>query len=472
MSPDVLTNCSYAYDFLRFLHSSPTPYHVVNNIKNTLISAGFEELKERDPFEEQVEPGKMYFITRNTSSLIAFSIGKEWRPGGPIALAGAHTDSPTLRIKPISKRISEKYLQVGVETYGGGIWHTWFDRDLGMAGRVMVAEANGLLKQYLVDIDDPVLRIPSLAIHLDREMNQKLEFDKEAQLLPILGEKSSNEDSKSEEILINELSRHHKDLLALIAQKLSININQIRDFEIILRDTQPPCFGGVNKEYIFSGKLDDQDMCFCILHGFLESFQCKTLVNADTSIKIISFFDHEEIGSISAHGAQSTFLPLILRRLFNTPIAKKYGDLSSFEQSIARSLLVSADMSHAVHPNYASKHESMHKPKINKGLVLKINANQRYATDAPGILILREVAKKVQANLQLFVTSNSIPSGSTIGPGLSASLGIRTIDVGNPQLSMHSIREMAGTADINNAILFFKSYFENYASIQKQIMVD
>lgn len=336
----------------------------------------------------------------------------------------------------------------------------------------MVEEENGIFKQHLVDIDRPILRIPSLAIHLNREVNQKFEFDNETQLLPILGSQLYQKDQKDKSGTIDQFSIHHGELLTLISQKLGVDAHQIRDFELLLRDVQPPCFGGLNNEYIFSGRLDDQDMCFCILHGFLESFRCKESTNSDSIIKVVSFFDHEEVGSVSSQGAESTFLPSLLKRLFNIQVAQKCENPSGFEQSIAKSLFISADMAHGLHPNYPSKHEHEHKVKINGGLVLKVNANQRYATNAPGILILREIAKIVHANLQLFVIPNTLPSGSTIGPALSASLGIRTIDVGNPQLSMHSIREMGGTADINNAIIFFKSFFENYATIEKLVTVD
>ncbi|CCJ30723.1 unnamed protein product [Pneumocystis jirovecii] len=288
------------------------------------------------------------------------------------------------------------------------------------------------------------MRISTLAIHLDREVNQKFEFNKETQLLPIMGLESRKQ-LKDQEDLTNTTLRHHHELLDLIARELDIEKHQIMDIELILKDVQPACIGGINEEFIFSGRLDDQAMCYSILQGFLESFESRKDSEPDSIIRLMALFDHEEVGSVSAHGAESTFLPSVIKRLFNSKLAQKYDNSISFEQTISKSLLISADMvGHAIHPNYSSKHESNHKPKLNQGLVLKINSNQRYATNSPGIVFALKVAKKAHVNLQFFVNSNTMPSGSTIGPLLSASLGIRTVDIGIPQLSMHSIREMAG----------------------------
>ncbi|KAG4304515.1 hypothetical protein PORY_002225 [Pneumocystis oryctolagi] len=467
---------SYISDFIDFLNNSPTPFHVVKTVCKYLSFAGFIELKETECWSECIKPGNKYYVTRNTSSIIAFSIGEDWKPGNPIALSCAHVDSPSLKIKPISKKTFEGYLQVGIETYGGGIWHSWFDRDLGVAGRVMVQEKDGSIKQCLIDIRKPLMRIPTLAIHLDREVNQKFEFNKETQFLPILGlESQKNRKCRCAD---DSDSRHHNELLDFISRELKIEKEQIIDFELMLRDTQPACIGGINEEFVFSGRLDDQTMCYSILRGFLESLAQEDKSCFNSIIKLIALFDHEEVGSVSAHGAESTFLPSILKRLFSTQLAKQFCDPISLEQSLSKSFLISADMGHALHPNYYSKYESNHKPKLNKGLVLKINSNQRYATNSPGIALVHEIARRANTNIQFFVNDNTIISGSTIGPLLSKSLGIRAVDVGLPQLSMHSIREMASNPnllcieDVNSSILFFKSYYENYADIQKKITVD
>ncbi|KAG5518892.1 hypothetical protein PMAC_002423 [Pneumocystis sp. 'macacae'] len=457
----------YINDFVKFLNSSPTPFHVVNTVSKYLSYSGFNELKESECWERDIEIENKYYITRNSTSIIAFSIGKDWKPGNPIALSGAHVDSPSLKIKPVSKKMSEGYIQVGIETYGGGIWHSWFDRDLGLAGRVIFQGKDGNIRDHLIDIQRPLMRISTLAIHLDREVNQKFEFNKETQLLPIMGLESSRKQSKDQEDITNTTLRHHCELLDLIARELNIE-----NIDLILKDVQPACIGGINEEFIFSGRLDDQAMCYSILQGFLESFESRKNSESDSIIRLMVLFDHEEVGSVSAHGAESTFLPSVIKRLFNSKLTQKYDNLISFEQTISKSLLMSADMGHAIHPNYSSKHESNHKPKLNHGLVLKINSNQRYATSSPGIVFALEVAKKAHVNLQFFVNANTMPSGSTIGPLLSASLGIRTVDIGIPQLSMHSIREMAGIDDISSSILFFKSYYENYSVIQRTMMID
>jgi aspartyl aminopeptidase len=425
-------------------------------------------------------------------------------------MVGAHTDSPCLRIKPVSKKSSDGFLQVGVETYGGGIWHTWFDRDLSIAGRVMVQEKNGVVKSRLVKLDKPILRIPTLAIHLERK--EVFGFNKESQLYPIAGlvaaelnrqgktggqdEKDSVEESSSTpyEPLAAPTARHHTYVVELIAEAADCEPSEIVDFEILLYDTQKSCLGGLNDEFVFSARLDNLDMSFCAIEGLVMSLKNRSL-KSDPTIRLIALFDHEEIGSRTAQGADSNMLPAVLRRLSVVPEGsttkngswENIGATDAHEQTLSRSFLVSADMAHSVHPNYPAKYEASHRPEMNKGVVIKINANARYATNSPGIVLLREAAKRAKpaggyackpdaeeggVPLQLFVVRNDSSCGSTIGPMLSAALGARTIDVGNPQLSMHSIRETGGTYDIEHAINLFDSFFEHFGELEKKISVE
>ncbi|CCC13957.1 hypothetical protein SMACR_08078 [Sordaria macrospora] len=482
-----------AYGFLDFVNASPTPYHAVATSAALFEKAGFKLIRERDNWASVVQPGGKYYLTRNGSSIVAFAVGGKWKPGNPIGMIGAHTDSPCLRVKPASKKSAHGFQQVGVELYGGGLWHTWFDRDLSVAGRVLVKDADGNFVQKLVKVDKPILRVPTLAIHLHRQSN--FDPNKEDELLPILGlvEKELNKPAEAApesatgeaeteadfQPLKAMTDRHHSQFLSVVASAADISsVSDIVDFELILYDTQPSCLGGLNDEFIFSARLDNLNMTYCSVMGLINSVEGTTALENDTSIRLISCFDHEEIGSLSAHGADSNLLPAILRRLSvipslnadsteTTPISE-----TAFEQTLATSFLVSADMAHSVHPNYAGKYETNHRPEMNKGTVIKVNANQRYATNSPGIVLLQEVAKKAKVPLQVFVVRNDSPCGSTIGPMLSAKLGVRTLDLGNPQLSMHSIRETGGSWDVEHAIGLFKGFLEMYGELEGKIFID
>lgn len=400
-------------------------------------------------------------------------------------MIGAHTDSPCLRVKPISSKAGEGFIEVGVECYGGGLWHTWFDRDLSIAGRVIVKTKAGQITQQLVKIDRPILRIPTLAIHLDRQ--EKFEFNKETQLFPIAGlvaaelnrrhkaedgEKVDTQEGDGKDFSpLKALSaRHHPYLVDVIAKEAHVDPASILDFEMLLYDTQKSCVGGLNEELIFSPRLDNQEMSFCATEGLIQSVSDPEALGDETSIRLIALFDHEEIGSNTAQGADSNVLPTILRRL--SVLNAQVPETTTYEESLSSSFLISADMAHSVNPNYAAKYETDHKPEMNKGTVIKINANARYATNSPGIALLQEVAQRARTPLQLFVVRNDSSCGSTIGPMLSAALGTRTLDLGNAQLSMHSIRETGGVYDVDYAIRLFKGFFEHYTSIEKNITID
>ena len=438
---------------------------------------------------------------------MAFAVGKKWKAGNPIAMIGAHTDSPTLRLKPVSKKTNAGFLQIGVETYGGGIWHTWFDRDLSIAGRVMVREGENFV-QKLVKVDRPIVRIPTLAIHLHRATN--FDPNKETELFPITGlvaaelnrtgQKEYKEESKEGEFnpLSEMTARHHPAVLEIIADHAGCSVGDIVDFELVLYDTQPAQIGGLNNELIYSARLDNLNMTYCSVMSLIESLKDDNVLEDETSIRLVTCFDHEEIGSTTAQGAASNLLPAILRRLSVLPSSSDSASEASYdkvrrnsevesntaiEQTLATSFLISADMAHSVNPNYTEKYEKDHRPEMNKGTVIKINANARYATSSPGIVLLQEVARLAKPSadskagekgvpLQLFVVRNDSSCGSTIGPMLSAALGTRTLDLGNPQLSMHSIRECGGVYDVEHAIRLFESFFENFSKLESKILVD
>ncbi|KAK6601467.1 aspartyl aminopeptidase (zinc I metalloprotease) [Botrytis cinerea] len=495
-----------AHDFLDFLNASPGPYHAVHSAIQRLSKAGFTEIKERDNWSTSLQPGGKYYLTRNASSIVAFAIGKKWKAGNPIAMIGAHTDSPTLRIKPVSKKQASGFIQVGVETYGVASGHR--------AGRAMVKDGDGNFVQKLVKIDRPILRIPTLAIHLNRATS--FDPNKETELFPIAGlvaaelnrtGASENGPTPSEESKDSDeykplqamTARHHPYIVELIAKNVGVGIDDIVDFEMILYDTQKACLGGLNNELIYSGRLDNLGMTYCSVEGLIESVKDSAALDDESSIRLITCFDHEEIGSTSAHGAASNLLPAVLRRLSVIPASTAGPGSSSsydmvhresdveiataYEQTLASSFLISADMAHSIHPNYAQKYEQDHRPEMNKGTVIKINANQRYATNSPGIVLLQEVARKAKPSadskdgksgvpLQLFVVRNDSSCGSTIGPMLSAALGTRTLDLGNPMLSMHSIRECGGAFDVEHGIRLFESFFNHFSHLEGKILVD
>ncbi|USW57782.1 Putative peptidase M18 [Septoria linicola] len=504
-------------DFVDFLNASPTPFHAVRSAKERLEKAGFKAIRERDSWNATLQPGGKYYLTRNTSTIVAFAIGTEWKPGNPISMVGAHTDSPCLRIKPISKRSAEGFLQVGVETYGGGMWHSWFDRDLGVAGRVMVKGKDGIVEQKLVRIHKPIARIPNLAVHFGGY--EPFTFNKETQLFPVLGlisaelnrsgktkdelKKEADEEEKAAgfEPLKTATQRHHPYLISLIAKEAGVEAQEVLDFELVLYDMQPSTIGGINDEFIFSARLDNLGMTYCAVEGLIQSVESASALKGDPTIRLIACFDHEEIGSQSAQGADSNMLPSVIRRLSVLPASttdseKSYDKVSNgdsadtstaYEQTLSTSFLISADMAHSVNPNYGGNYESEHRPHMNEGTVIKINANVRYATNSPGIVLLQECAKRAKATswqlpeaktkdggvpLQLFVVRNDSRCGSTIGPMLSAALGTRTIDVGNPQLSMHSIRETGGAYDAEHGVNLFDSFFEHFGELEGKILVD
>ena len=411
------------------MNASPTPFHAVQNARLLLMKAGFTELSERENWTKSVEPGKSYYTTRNGSSIIAFGIGGKWKPGNGIGIVGAHTDSPCLKVKPVSKKFTEGYMAVGVETYGGGIWHTWFDRDLSLAGRVVVMagsssskgeQQNKRFESKLVKIDKPILRIPTLAIHLDPSANEKLEFNKETNFQPIVARAAEALNDKGVESTSSLSSsaeqRHHPEVLELIRKELKLeSISDIRDFELCLYDTQKSCLGGLNDEFLFSPRLDNLNMSFCAIKGIIESQD----LPEDESIRMISLFDHEEIGSLTAQGADSNFIITVITRLSHLG-DRGANSPSAFEETLAKSVLLSADMAHAVNPNYANKYEASHKPVINGGPVIKINANARYATNSPGVVVVEECARLANIPIQRFVVRNDSRCGSTIGKRASS----------------------------------------------------
>ncbi|EKX51447.1 hypothetical protein GUITHDRAFT_84989 [Guillardia theta CCMP2712] len=444
-----------------FLRASPTPYQMVETASNMLVRAGFKRLPEDDVWKLQGQaaaPGK-YFYIRAASTIVAFAVSAAMEKGSGYKIVGAHTDSPVLKVKPVSKKNASGYMQLGVECYGGGLWHTWLDRELSLAGCAIVEE-NGVYRRKLVHMKRPVLRIPSLCIHLQTaDERAKLDLNKETHLVPILAMVNEELNKTSAE---GADSRHAPELLSALAEELGCTAAAIKDLDLTLYDTQPEQIWGLKNEFLSSPRLDNQAHCFTALEA-LVSYTSSPEFNKDPYVSAVVCFDHEEVGSTSAHGAGSPIIKELVERVNNWYHSEHLVEHNKI--ALQKSFIISADVAHAVHPNYASKHESNHGPLLNKGTVIKTNTNQRYATSVTTGFVIRELARRAGINVQEFVVRNDCPCGSTIGPIVAASTGISTVDVGIPSLSMHSIRETIGVHDVENSIKLFSSFFVNYNDI-------
>jgi aspartyl aminopeptidase len=409
-----------------FIAQAPTPFHAVAVMADRLEAAGYQRLDEGAAWSLQA--GGSYYLTRNDSSLIAFRLGDGPLDEQGIAMVGAHTDSPCLKIKPQPELVRNGYLQLGVEVYGGALLNPWFDRDLSLAGRVNFEDSDGTLQSCLIDFDRPIAVIPSLAIHLDREVNSKRSINAQTDLPPlVLQTAESKPDFRA--LLLEEISRQHPQLQPAT----------VLDFELCLYDCNKPAVIGLNNDFVASARLDNLLSCFAGLHSLLESRgsqSCLLVCN-----------DHEEVGSASAAGAGGPFLEAVLQRL-NEKSGE--GTEESYRRMLSHSLMVSTDNAHGIHPNFADKHDSRHGPLLNGGPVLKFNANQRYATNSETSARFRRLCREAKVPLQSFVVRSDMGCGSTIGPIVAAELGLAVLDLGVPTFAMHSIRELAGSADIDH----------------------
>ena len=397
-----------------FLDASPTPFHAVSSISKILAKAGFTELNESDDWT--LTPGDKHFVTRNGSSIIAFTLGAEPLADIGLRMVGAHTDSPCLMVKPQPEVTKNGYFQLGVEVYGGALLNPWFDRDLSIAGRVVYRDSKQQLKQQLVDFKRPVAMIPSLAIHLDPEANKGRTVNAQTDIPPIL-----------------MLSDKVDDFRTMLAAEFLPAGAEVLDYELCFYDTQGAAQIGINNEFLASARLDNLLSCFVATKALLQ------VDSSNTCLMVCN--DHEEVGSVSAIGADGPFLEAVIARL--------NGCTESQERSrvIDQSLMISCDNAHAAHPNYADKHDSSHMPVLNGGPVIKVNVKQRYATNSVTASQFRQFCADVDVPVQTFVSRSDLGCGSTIGPITAARLGVKTLDVGIPQLAMHSCREVTGSLD-------------------------
>ena len=424
-------------DLLTYIDQSPTPYHAVIETAGRLEAVGYSLLEEGDAWT--LSPGDRRYVIRAGGSIAAFEVGSTAPAEAGFRVIGAHTDSPNLRIKPSPDVREYGYHQLAVEPYGGVLLHTWLDRDLTIAGRVTLA-IDGETETRLVDFERPLLRVPNLAIHLYRELNQEgLKLNAQRHLSPLLG---LGDDADFVEMLCAELGR----------EGAMVDRDQVLAFDLMTYDTQRSVRSGANGEFIHAPRLDN----LASSHAGIEALIQAGAAGPSAATRVVVLYDHEEVGSRSTQGAGGTFLADTLERI---AIGAKGSDAESMARAVSRSWLISADMAHAIHPNYADRHEPGHRPKLGAGPVIKTNSNQAYATDAESAGFFASLCARVGVTPQNFVTRSDLGCGSTIGPISAARVGIRTVDVGNPMLSMHSVREMAASADVDPMIEVLAEFF-------------
>jgi aspartyl aminopeptidase len=428
-----------AQDLLAFVDASPTPYHAVAEVARRLASAGFAQLNEADAF--QLAPGQRFFVTRGGGSIAAFVVGERPPHEAGFQLVGAHTDSPNLRLRPLPDVRSQGYHQLAVEPYGGLLLTTWLDRDLSIAGRVVLDDGSPGGRSALVDFGRPLARIPNLAIHLNRNVNTDgLKLNPQTQMLPLLGLCEPAPDPDFLELLAAELAR-----AGIRATPASVV-----GFDLCVYDTQKAALIGARDELLAAGRLDNLASCHAATRAL-----CGARGNTAATRGMV-LYDHEEVGSRSAQGAASPFLPDLLGRITG---AFDAGAHDALPRAVARSLLISADMAHGVHPSYADKHEPSHRPVLGRGPVLKTNVAMSYASDAESTGAFRLLCQRAGVVPQQFVSRADVACGSTIGPITAGRVGLKVVDIGNPLLSMHSAREVAGTADVAAMIRVLEAFF-------------
>lgn len=426
---------TYTEKLLTFIDASPVNFLAVRNVCNTLLDNGFVQLHAEEALKDL--PDK-FFITKNNSAVFAFHLGRQSMADAGFRIIAAHSDSPTFRIKPNAEMVGEGgLLRLNTEAYGGAILNTWFDRPLSLAGRVILRSADALNPQTrLLNIKRPLLVIPNLAIHFNRQVNDGVKLSKQKDMLPILG-------------YVNDRLEADGLLVRLIANELQIEKEQIIDFDLYLYDTTPACLVGLNNEFISSGRLDDLSM----VHAGMEAMTAESAKPEAT--KVLAIFDNEETGSGTKQGAGSNFLMSLIQRI----VLAQGGSLDDYYRSVEKAFMVSADNAHGFHPNYAEKYDPTNHALLGGGPVIKINAAQKYATDAMSAAVFQQICERAGVPCQRFVNSSDIAGGSTLGNILTSSIAINGVDMGNPVLAMHSVRELASAADHENCIKAFTEFY-------------
>jgi len=426
----------FAQNLIDYIYESPTAFHAVARVKEDLFEEGFVEIKDEEKWN--LEKGGKYFVTKNDSALTAFVVGLGETAEKGFKIIAAHTDSPSFRIKPVPEMLVDNtYVRLNTEVYGGPILNTWMDRPLAVAGRVTLRSDNILYPETkLVNINRPIIIIPNVAIHMNREVNAGIELNKQKDTLPLLS-------------MVNEELEKNNYLMSAIASELSVERKQIIDFDLFLYEYEKGSIIGLNNEFISSSRLDDLAM----VHAGIKAL---TRVPAVEATNVMVCFDNEEVGSSTKQGADSNMLVDILERI----TISQGKNREDFLRAISKSFIISADNAHAVHPNSPEKHDPTNKSYINKGPVIKISANQSYTTDSNSDAVYELVCEKAEVPVQKFVNRSDVRGGSTIGPISSTHLNIRSVDMGSPTLAMHSIRELGGVIDHTYVTKSFQEFYK------------
>ncbi|MCI7580023.1 MAG: M18 family aminopeptidase [Prevotella sp.] len=427
---------TYTEKLIGFLNASPVNFLAVRNVCNELLDNGFVQLKAEDAIRNLPEK---FFITKNESAVFAFHLGRSTMADAGFHIIAAHSDSPTFRIKPNAEMTGEGgMVRLNTEAYGGSILNTWFDRPLSLAGRVILRSDDALMPETrLLHIKRPLLVIPNLAIHFNRQVNDGVKLNKQKDMLPILG-------------YVNDKLEGDGLLIRIIADELKIEKERIIDFDLYLYDTTPACLVGLNNEFVSSGRLDDLSM----VHAGLEAMTAGD-GQADVT-RVLAVFDNEETGSGTKQGAGSNFLMSLIQRI----VIAQGGCLDDYFRSVEKAFMVSADNAHGFHPNYVEKYDPTNHALLGGGPVIKINAAQKYATDAMSAAAFQQICERAGVPCQRFVNRSDIAGGSTLGNILTSSIAIRGVDMGNPVLAMHSVRELASASDHENCIKAFIEFYK------------
>ena len=409
-------------EILEYLKQAVTPYHCVEQASEMLLASGFSEQKLTQRLEPQV--GGKYFIRVYGTGLIAYAVGTEFSPEEALLLAVAHTDYPCLRVKPKAELSAGPYKRLDVEVYGGAILNTWYDRPLSIAGKVVLRGEDAFApKTVLVNAKRPLLTVPNLAIHMNREVNKGMEYKPQRDLLPLLGMAAEGEEKEPY-------------FLRLLAKEAGVLPEDILDFDISVYCVEEPCYLGEREELLSSPRLDNQSSCYALLQAMMNGTHRK-------GIHMAVLFDHEEIGSRSKQGADSALTGIVLERIYAALGAGK----ETLAQAAAKGMLLSVDAAHALHPNRPESYDPVNRAYLNKGVVFKMNSSQRYAFDSEVYAVLQVLCEKAGIPFQKFANHSDIAGGSTLGPILSSWIPMRAVDIGVPMLAMHSSRELIGRED-------------------------
>jgi aspartyl aminopeptidase len=421
-------------DLLKMLDSSPVNFLAVNYAEQLLADNGFCKVELGSM--PVLEPGKGYYITKNGTALFAFRMGTGDVTEG-FKLICAHTDSPGFRIKPAPEMFSEGgMVRLNTEVYGGPILYTWFDRPLSIAGRVLLRSDNPLRPvARLLHIKRPLLLIPHIAIHFNREVNDGNPLNRQRDMMPVLG-------------FINNHFERENLLLGIIAEELGVAVGDILDFDLSLYDATPAALCGLNNEFVSCGRQDDLLMAFAGLKALIGS-------GASRMTQVLALFDNEETGNVTKQGSASP----VLRSLLDTIILKCGGAPGDLYAAVENSFMISADMAHALHPNYPEKHDPTNHPVMGGGPVIKFNANQKYVTDGDSAAVFAEICRRAGVPFQYFVNRSDMVGGGTLGNTLTTQLPMRGVDMGNPMWGMHSIRETSALIDTFYTIKAFTEFY-------------